>query len=232
VIEILALLAVLPLVLLFDVLHLVGRWRMFIQRQQPRDAELLRASHGAAVLVIVALALYAVGVPEVIRFIDALRAAPADPWHFLPALAVAGVVLWGVLWLASGARRSLTYKGRDSRLLTRAGVKILFGGAVWSVLWHPPASWAPDVLLWIAVARSVPYSRFALVALIAWLTVTGCTRFLLVAVPMAGNALRIVARQQRQRNVAMIAAGGRRSRARSSWIAFGAVAVLGFWFLL
>ena len=193
--EILALfLAPLLLALLIDVLNLVGRWRTFVQRQQPREAELLRASHGFAVLVMAATALYAAGAAEINRFIDALRAAPSDPWHLVPAVVFAGVVLWGAVWTISGVRRSLAWAGyRDSRLLTRAGVKIALGVGVWLLFWYPPASWPREVLAWLTVARTMPESGACIVALMIWLLVTGCTKFLLVMWPRSGSAKEDVA---------------------------------------
>lgn len=225
--EIIVSIILLPVTLVMNIFHWSGSYRTFIQRQEPRAQELTKASHGAAVLALAGLLLYTAGAPVITRFLAALRAAPDDPWHLFPALAFAGVVLWGLLWLVSGARRSLAFAGRDSRYLTRAVVKIALGVGLWLAFWHPPLSWSVS----IGAVRSVPFSAVAVVGVVAWLTVTGLTKFLLVALPLAGNALRVVRRQLRRNNVAMIPVGERRFRARS-WIAFGSLALVGlFWFL-
>lgn len=162
-------------------LHGVGRYRNFHARQQPREAELSKASHGAAVLAICALALDNLGAARIDAFLTALRAAPESPWHFGPALAVAGVVGWGVLWTVTGARRAFWFASfRDGRIITRALVKIASGVGVYAVLWNPPASWSPDVLAWIAVARNTAGGRFVIEALVLWLTVTGLVKLVLV----------------------------------------------------
>jgi hypothetical protein len=188
----------------------VLRYLNFHRQHQhnPREAELLKASHGAAVLAICGLAAATVGAAAINRFIGELIAAPDDPWHFGPALAVAGLVLWGLLWFVSGAKRSLGYAGfRDSRFITRAILKVALGAAVWWVFRNPPPSWSPDVLEWIAWARASTYARLAIDAVIIWLVVTGLVRFLLVALPAAGNALRVVLKhRQKQGNNVMVPA--------------------------
>jgi hypothetical protein len=179
--EILAYLIMLPLALLMDIFHWTGRYRQFHQRQQPREAELSKASHGAAVLAIVALALVRIGGDAINSFIGGLIEAPENPWNFAPALLLAGLVLWGLLWFVTGARRALWFASfRDGRLITRAVCKMIFGAAVYAVAWRPPSSWPPDVLAWIAWARALPSARFAIEALVIWLTVTGLVKFLLV----------------------------------------------------
>jgi hypothetical protein len=170
--------------LLWDLWAFVGRrYLQFHQRQQstPREAELAKASHGAAVLAIVGLGLFMAGAAEINGFLGALIAAPSDWKYAGAAAAVALAVLWGGLWFVTGARRSLAYGGfRDSRIITRAVAKIAFGGVVWLLWNNPPASWPPDLLQWIGAARALPYSRFAIEAVIAWLVVTGFVKLVLV----------------------------------------------------
>lgn len=199
-------LAPLAVLLLIDIRRWLGSYLTFIQRQDPRAQELTKASHGAAVLAFAGLLLYAAGAPAIVHFLAALRAAPDDPWHLFPALASAGVVLWGLLWVVSGARRSLAFAGRDSRYLTRAVVKIALGVGVWLAFWHPPASWAAS----IGAARSVPFSDVAVAGVVAWLTITGLTKFLLVAIPAAGKAAKVIKDALRQRNPPLVPARKRR----------------------
>jgi hypothetical protein len=163
------------------VMRWVGRYRNFHQRQPPREAELSKASHGAAVLAIVALALHGVGAARIDAFLTGLRTAPENPWYFIPALAIAGLVGWGLLWTVTGARRAFWFASfRDGRLITRALVKIASGVGVYAVLWNPPAGWSPDVLAWIATARNTAGGRFVIEALVLWLTVTGLAKMVLV----------------------------------------------------
>jgi hypothetical protein len=201
-------------------------YRNFLRSQPPRDAELSKASHGAAVLAVVALALWFVGWPRIDAFLTAFRAAPDSPLHLAVVAGVAGVVLWGVLWLVTGARRSLQFAGRDSRVITRAALKISVGVGVWMIWNNPPASWWP----WVVLLHEVPYSAAVVAVLCGWLAVTGAAKMLLVALPAAGNALRIVTRHRQRNNGPMIAAGGRRSRARL-WPMVGALALAAVWFL-
>jgi hypothetical protein len=133
------------------------------------------------VLAIVARALFVIGEARIDSFLAALRAEPQNPLYSGPALAVAGVVLWAILWTVTGARRALWFGSfRDGRLITRDLVKIVAGAGIYAVMWNPPASWPASMLALIAAARASPYARFAVEALVIWLTVTGAVKLVLV----------------------------------------------------
>jgi hypothetical protein len=153
------------------------RYAIFLRQQQPRDAELMRCSHGAGILALFGLGLWTVGAAQIDAFLSALRAAP-DDWQYAGgALAFAAVALWGVVWFISGARRSLAFAGfRDSRLITRATMKIGAAAAVWMIWNYPPASW----WAWAYWLRAVPYSGAAVLAVVIWLGVTGLVKLVLV----------------------------------------------------
>jgi hypothetical protein len=150
-------------------------YRNFLHRQQPRDGELTRASHGVGILVLLVLA--GIALRQVWRWqlsdlIGALRAG--DPLHWVPALLLLLVVTWGVLWVMTGVRRSIAFGAeRDSRIITRAVLKILAGAALVLVLFKPPAQYAGA----IEFVRAVPYLPFAVLALAAWLSATGAVKF-------------------------------------------------------
>jgi len=165
-------------IVVFDLtLHFGNQYGVFLRQQQPRDAELLKASHGAAVLALCGLGLSTVGMAQIDEFVTALRAAP-DDWKYAGgALAFAAVILWGVVWFVSGARRSLAWAGfRDSRLITRAMLKIGAAAAVWMIWHNPPLDW-----VWVYWLREVvPYSGPAVMVLVLWLGVTGAVKLVLV----------------------------------------------------
>ena len=153
------------------------KYRNFLRQQQPRDGELTRASHGMGifvVLVVAGIALRQVWRWQLSDFTDALQAG--DPLHWVPALLLLLVVTWAVLWVMTGTRRALRAGAeRDSRIMTRSVVKILAGLAVVFIVCEPPAEYAGLVaLLW-----SVPYLAYSVMALAAWLAVTGLVKFAL-----------------------------------------------------
>src|SRR5271167_3109168 len=91
--------------LAWDAWSSLGRRYVNFHRQrqyQPREAELLKASHGCAVLAICGLVAATVGPDAINGFIGGLIAAPENPWHFGLDLAFAGLVLWGLTWSMSG----------------------------------------------------------------------------------------------------------------------------------
>src|SRR5271166_4154051 len=177
---------------LFDVNNWLKRAQTTVDA---RGNELAVASHGAGFLALASLAVWIVGPAEFLRFMrDAPSAFPDDWIHWLPALAFVAAVGWGFLWLVSGARRSLAWAGyRDSRFLTRAIVKIAIGGGLWLAFWNPSSSWSRDAVAWLTFARMMPTTGGCLMALIAWLIVTGCTKFLLVMWPRFVSARGAVA---------------------------------------
>lgn len=154
-------------------------YRNFLRSQQPLDGERTRASHGMGILVLLVvagLALRYVWRWQLSDFTSALQGGNA--WHWVPALLLLLVLTWAVLWVMTGTRRALRAGAeRDSRVMTRAVVKILAGAAVVFIVCKPPAQYAGLVaLLW-----SVPYLPYAVMALAAWLAVTGLVKFALAA---------------------------------------------------
>jgi len=203
--EVLMYAALVPVALLSDI------WLWFKRARttpDPRGNELAIASHGAGFLSLAVLAVWIAGPLQTLAFMIAAPGAFPTEWiHWIPALALAAAVLLGVVCLLTGARRSMAWAGfRDSRYLTRAVVKIAFGAAVWWSFWILPASSSGELVTWMAVARLLPWSRACILALILWLVVTGATKFLLVALPAAGNAGKIINRALRQRNAPLVPA--------------------------
>jgi len=151
------------------------RYLNFLRRQQPRDGELTRASHGVGILVllvIAGIALRQVWRWQLSDFVGALQAG--DPLHWVPALLLLLVITWAVLWVMSGVRRSVAFGAeRDSRIITRSVLKILTGAALVLVLFRPPQQYAGAV----EFVRSVPYLPFAVLAGAGWLASTGLMKF-------------------------------------------------------
>jgi hypothetical protein len=189
-IEIVILAAALPFVLISDVLFL---FKLARTSGDLRANELAIASHGAAFLALAVLSVWLAGWAQAMQFMLSAPGASADWLHRAVALLAVAFVVASLLWFFSGARRSLAWAGfHDSRLITRALVKIAFGAALWWAVWYPPASWPRDVLAWIAWARDMPISRVCIEAVIVWLVVTGATKFLLVVWPRFGTARALV----------------------------------------
>src|SRR5271155_2721521 len=221
---ILGCLLMLPFAALADWLYWLKRART---KATPRECELAISSHGAGFLALCGFILWMMGPAEIRAFVMALWASPYDWTQCVPALVFAGFCWVGAGWFFSGARRAWQFAGfRDSRCIMRALVKISLGVGVWWVFAMPPAAWSPDVRAWVAVLWLFPYTGPVVEALVIWLLVTGGTKFLLVAVPAAGNALRVVTRHRQKNNRVMVAAGGRRSR--GPWPALAALALLAF----
>jgi hypothetical protein len=155
------------------------RYGKFLRSQQPRDGELTRASHGMgilALLVVAGLALRQIWRWQLSDFTAALQAG--DPWHWVPALLLLLVVTWAVVWVMTGTRRALRAGAeRDSRIMTRSLLRIAAGLAVVLIVWNPPTQWAGLA----ALLRSVPYAQWAVIAVAAWLGVTGLVKFALAA---------------------------------------------------
>jgi hypothetical protein len=155
------------------------KYAVFLRQQQPRDAELSRASHGMGilvVLVIAGIALRQVWRWQLSDFTAALQAG--DPLHWVPASLLLLVVTLALMWVMTGTRRALRAGAeRDSRVMTRSLVKILAGLAVVFVVWKPPAQYA-GLAAWL---WSVPYLPYAVIAFASWLAVTGATKFLIAA---------------------------------------------------
>jgi hypothetical protein len=151
------------------------------------------ASHGAGFLALAVLAVCVAGSSQAMRFMLDAPDASASWLHRIGALLAVAWAVAGLLWFLSGARRALAWAGfHDSRLITRALVKIGFGAALWWAVWYPPMSWPRDVLLWMAYARAMPISRVCIEAMIIWLLVTGTTKLLFVVMPRFGSARREV----------------------------------------
>jgi hypothetical protein len=162
---------------LMDISAVLNCFRRFLLRQSPREQELTKASWGAALLVIGAGVLWVAGSAHIQKCIDALGAWPNDPLHWAPALVFLLVISWGVLWFLTGTRRALAFgQERDARLIIRALYKIAFGLVIAILLSSyggPPRYW-PRVI-------PITVVTWPVLALVAWLTVTGATKFLLVA---------------------------------------------------
>jgi hypothetical protein len=185
------------LLLVADVVYWLNRAR---NQSDARANELAVASHGAGFLALAVLAVWWAGPAVAWRFIAGAPDASADWLHRFCALAAVAWVAGGLLWFVSGARRSLTRAGvRDSRLIARALVKMVFGAALWWAVWYAPASWPGDVLKWIGFARAMPISCICIEAATVWLLVTGATKLLLI-LWNGRSALQIVTRILRRRN--------------------------------
>jgi hypothetical protein len=156
-----------------------SRYALFLRQQQPRDAELTRASHGfgiLAVLVVAGIALRQVWRWQFSDFTNALQSG--DALHWVPALALLLLITFAVMWVATGTRRALRAGAeRDSRIMLRAFVKILAGAALAFIVCKPPMQYAEVVrLLW-----AVPVLPYAVLAVAAWLIATGAIKFSLAA---------------------------------------------------
>ena len=114
---------------------------------------------------------------------------------WVPALAFASAVAFGLYWTLTGGARSRALAGdRDARFITRALLKIATGAAFWWFIWHPLPSWPREMLDWIVYLRTLPAGAVGIMAVTTWLVVTGLVRFLLVALPAAASAEKIIGR--------------------------------------
>src|SRR4051794_14057850 len=135
---------------------LVGKWLRYFKTLSPREANLARASHGAAIIVIaVYLLKYSPTAHTITGFVYLLSLKPeiAYPW----LIAVAG----GIWWFIYGSVRS---RGpRDAFLALRAISKLAVGVAAFFILDNGllPNEWWRDL-----VEAVLPY--FAI-----WCTTTG-----------------------------------------------------------
>jgi hypothetical protein len=164
----------LVIALIRDFQAIANAFRRLEGRQSAFEQELTKASWGAAILVLGAGVLLVAGRARIQRCIDALGAWPNDPQHGLAAIVFLLVIAWGLLWFTTGTRRALAFgQERDSRLITRALFKIASGLVIAILLWGPPAG-CPHIIPATPVTWPV-------LALVAWLIVTGAVKFLLVS---------------------------------------------------
>jgi hypothetical protein len=156
-------------------------WLKFVRHLPPREQNLARASHGAALLIFAALALRVIGF---VTFLHMLVAGPAEPMLWLPALLWCATVAWGAVWFTIGCRRS--GGPRDGLLISRAAAKSVTGLTALFIAWAGlvPGDW------WGA--------GFIVIALYLagiWCVVTGLVKLVLLTRGSRTNAAGIVARQ-------------------------------------
>lgn len=154
-----------PLLLLLMLpFALFSDWMGFIARQPPPQQELARASHGAALAIMVPLLTHLAVINGLIRNADIV-------WPI--ALAIAA---FGVFWLVTGVARSKAFY-RDSRLLARAGIKIGIAVALVLVI----ANW-PEIRDQLPRSYYVRHYLFLAIVyfLIPWCAITGVTKFLIL----------------------------------------------------
>jgi hypothetical protein len=143
------------------------------QRLSPLEQNLQRASHGAAVIVLVLIAVFfTFGIAGVLLFVPHLVTNFADTW---PGLLVLVPLAYAIPRLVAGVRRC--QGARDGLLATRAAVKFLLGLVALPVLWSNTVARvaAPD--FWLACGWLL------LNAVAVWLIVTGAVRFALLMWP-------------------------------------------------
>jgi hypothetical protein len=208
-IEIFVLLCLLPVAAVCDVVY----WLRRAQTQGDlRANELAIASHGGAFLGLAALGAWIMGPAKLAGLVLSAPAAFPEDWQvWVPAVALVTMVVLGLYWALTGGARSMALAGdRDARFITRALLKIATGAAFWWFIWHPLPSWPRDMLDWIVYLRTLPAGAVGIMAVTAWLVVTGLVRFLLVALPAAASAEKIIGRLLRQRNAPVTPARARR----------------------
>lgn len=110
--EVIALLFLLPIAAFHS-------WQYSIKKREPRDQELTKAAHGAA-MVVLAIMYFVFSGGHYVPF-------PRPNETVLTLLGV--TVVWGLFWLVTGASRSRGY--RDSRIAMRAALKIGTGLAIY-----------------------------------------------------------------------------------------------------
>ena len=140
---------------------LVSDWFVFLKGLEPRERELTRASHGVAMILIVAFAWHK----------NLIVLVPFE-YRTDTSAAAAFVVAWGLSWVILGAGRS-RFGYRDGRLIGRAIVKVGLGLGLYFWLlpqWHLTEWW--EVLVYDAA-----------VAVSFWCVVTGATKFVLLMRP-------------------------------------------------
>lgn len=142
------------------------RFRML----SPIEQNLQRASHGAALIVLVLLFVYfIVGLNEARAWFPSFMRNPSDAW---PGLLLVLPVAYGLPRFLTGAKRC--WGQRDALLAMRALVKIGVGAAgVWFLTSNEVArEFSPN--LWTALIL------LALVAVAIWCLITGVVRFVLL----------------------------------------------------
>jgi hypothetical protein len=148
--ELIGLLVFGPVLMLMD-------YFAFIKRLDQYEAELTKASHGVAMIVIcLAFVHYDIDVwfePENRIFADA------------GALCVG---IWGGFWLAVGASRTRWYRV-DAKHAARAVFKIAFGAALLYAGKH-----------WRVLSPYQPWAYFVVTAVGQWCVITGVAKFCLV----------------------------------------------------
>jgi hypothetical protein len=158
-----------------------------LRRSPPRELWLAKASHGAMLLFMAALAAWLQGTAADRAWLHVLTRDPLDLDRSWPALIWTGGMLWGGFWLLIYGRLALS-GGRDAALTLRALAKVALG-----------------VVIGLYLLPRMPGSRQEallnpLMVIPAWLLVTGTVRLLLLVIGGGGNALRAATRQLRQQN--------------------------------
>lgn len=178
IVELVVIAAALPFVAVAD-------WLRFIKRMPPHEAELARASHGAALAVIasvLAVWLHMHGLLQNRYLIGGLAAVAA----------------FGLYWLGVSARHA---RYRTERQTVRALTKFAVGvGAAVAVMNDVAGQqgWPPAV---------VELCNYALILFAIWCCVTGAVKFLLPILG-SGSARRAAEREVRRRNAPMRPARG------------------------
>lgn len=175
----------LPVQLVADLLRL-GRW--LAQRNRflsPHELNLRRASHPVGALALLLAAWWLYGAQ-----LDAARAAyGVDAW-LLAALASVAVIA-GASSFVVGTGRCAGL--RDGMLAARAFFK-LTGGALLCF-------WLPRLPAWRAIdAAASGMLAPAMLLVGVWLLVTGCMRFVLLALPVSGALAKVRRAIDRNRN--------------------------------
>jgi hypothetical protein len=182
----------------------LARWFRWIKQLPPHEQALARASHGAGLIAFALLFVFArYGNAGSENFFTALAVKPDEMW--LPALLSAVLGGWGFIWFVVGVSRAAGL--RDGLLATRAFFKLVIGGGASYYLLYM-FQWPEFGPVWLLLA--VMFVFFAAV----WCLITGTVKFLLLTVGGGGNALRMVDRHIREKEVVFRPVGGRRGLRR------------------
>jgi len=140
------------------------------QRLSPVEQNLQRASHGAALIVLVLLAvIFAFRVRDIPGFFIRAATDPADAW---PGLLLLVPLAYGLARFLAGVRRS--WGVRDGLLATRSFVKLAIGGLGWWLLWTDAVLRVTAPNFWLALCSLL------LTVLAIWWFVSGTVSFLLL----------------------------------------------------
>jgi hypothetical protein len=155
-------------------------WHQWIKAKGPTlDGELTKASHGAGLIVFT---------PVVGYFLFKLYPPPA-PYNLAALAVLAAAIIWGGLWLTTGAAR-IPRGTTDARFSSRAVVKIGFGiaAAVFFFGDFLLGSRSPGAALMQNFERQgqglglIAVALWVIAPVLAgWCIITGLTKFLLLA---------------------------------------------------